>query len=124
MTDLFLRQIHPSWVGESGDLQSRSFIPTAKDEGKLSVDDSTKATPESSFKHFTEVLGLQSAGTWAVSAEEVAENPELSCDASPLHDNPAHCSLNFPRGGTKGEIKNIGQKLAAKASKRGRLYKG
>ncbi len=122
MSDLFFRQVHPSYLSADGELQSRSFVPTAKDEGKLSVDDSTKTSAEDSYRHFTENLGLQSAGTWAVSPEEVSAHEELAIEMSPLPDNPAHCSIDFNAVSSKGKIKRIAQTLAAMASARGCLF--
>jgi len=87
MSDLFFRQVHPSWVGVNGELQSRSFVPTQKDKGLLSVDDSRRTSAEDSFKHFTETLGFQSAGTWAISTEEISQHEKLTCEASPLSIN-------------------------------------
>jgi len=69
-SDLVYRQVHPSHAPE-GVPSSQAFNPTPKDEGQLSVDDSRVFTAEESWDHFTRNLGFQSAGTWAVSIEEV-----------------------------------------------------
>jgi hypothetical protein len=77
MTDetLLLRQIHPTHVQGSvvsaqaftEVISSSAFIPTPNDEGKLSVYNEEKFTPEKSFEHFTTTMNRQSAGVLGVS---------------------------------------------------------
>jgi hypothetical protein len=122
MSDLFFRQVNPGFLSESGAPKSCSFRPTKKDKGKLSVDDANKTSAEDSYRHFTENLGLKSAGTWAVSSEEVGAHRALVIESSPLSDNHAHCSIDFTAISSKGQIRRISQTLAAVATERGCLF--
>lgn len=126
--DLVYRQVHPSHAPD-GIPSSQAFNPTPKDEGKLSVDDSRVVTAEGSWQNYTGNLGFQSAGTWAVSFEEVAAASDLVLlkapvvnPENPLHDNPAHCLIDFNSLASKGEKKRRAQQLAIKASARGIQY--
>lgn len=125
---LFYRQVNPSWLAE-GVPSSQAFGPTPKDENKLSVDDASKVSAEGSWRHFTEKLGLRSAGTWAVSLGEVEEAGDLVVATSPkvvagdpAKDNPAHCDVDFSQVSSKGQKKHKAQHLAMKATARGCLY--
>lgn len=123
--DLVYRQVHPSHAPD-GVPSSQAFNPTPKDEGKLSVDDSRVVTAEESWNHFTTNLGFQSAGTWAVSSEDIGAAGGLVLLKDPLEEpdnpslsNPAHCLIDFNGLATKGEKKKRAQHLAIKASTRG-----
>ncbi len=125
---LFYRQVHPTHR-KDGVPSSQAFGPTPKDEDKLSVDDAAKVSAEESWRHFTEKLGFQSAGTWAVSLGEVAEAEDLVLEASPtVHpqepakNNPAHCHIDFSQVSSKGQKKKRAQQLAIKATARGCLF--
>lgn len=123
--DLVYRQVHPSHAPD-GVPSSQAFNPTPKDEGRLSVDDSRLVTAEESWNHFTKNLGFQSAGTWAVSFEEIEAPGGLVLLKAPVDDvenpslnNPAHCLIDFNELDSKGEKKRRAQQLAIKASARG-----
>jgi hypothetical protein len=125
---LFYRQVNPNWLAD-GVPSSQAFGPTPKDKNKLSVDDASKVSAEGSWRHFTEKLGLQSVGTWAVSMDEVEEAGDLVVAASPkvvaedpAKDNPAHCDVDFSHVSSKGQKKRKAQLLAMKATARGCLY--
>lgn len=126
---LFYRQVNPSWL-KDGLPTSQAFGPTPKDEGKLSVDDAAQVSAEGAWRHFTEKLGLRSAGTWAIKMAEIEEAADLTVAASPQEvpedstkDNPAHCHVDFSKVSTKGRKKQKAQHLAIKATARGCLYK-
>jgi hypothetical protein len=71
MTDetLLHRQVHPSFF--SGDRPtSQAFTPTAKDAGKLSVDDGDQFSAEQSYVHYTATLKLESRGVLSVTVSE------------------------------------------------------
>lgn len=126
--DLVYRQVHPSHAPD-GVPSSQAFNPTPKDEGKLSVDDSRVFTAEESWDHFTRNLGFQSAGSWAVSFEEVETAGGLVLLKNPLEDpenpslkNPAHCLIDYNGLASKGEKKKRAQHLAIKASARGSQF--
>ena len=127
-TDLVFRQVHPNhWDGRHPN--SVAFFPTPKDENQLSVDDAAKVTAEESWKHFTVNLGLQSVGTWAVTAGEISTAGALVLSRDPIEDqedsrknNAAHCLIDFSRLTSKGQKKKRAQELALKASARGCLF--
>ncbi|MEC5129547.1 hypothetical protein VSU19_22490 [Verrucomicrobiales bacterium BCK34] len=127
-SDLLYRQVHPSHCTE-GSPNSQAFNPTPKDEGKLSVDDARKVSPEESYRHFTDDLGLTSAGTWAVSVEEVNDREGLVIVSDPIEgeedstqNNPAHTLIDFNSLDSKGKRKRWAQALAILATARGCLY--
>lgn len=126
--DLVYQQVHPSHAPD-GVPSSQAFNPTPKDEGKLSVDDSRVVTAEDSWNHFTQNLGFQSAGTWAVSFEEIETAGGLVLLKDPVEDlektsldNPAHCLIDFNGLASKGEKKKRAQHLAIKAAARGSQF--
>ncbi len=123
--DLVYRQVHPKHTAE-GIPSSQAFNPTPKDSGQLSADDASVVTAEGSWDHFTKNLGCQSAGTWAVSFEEIEATGDLVLLRNPVDDlanpsinNPAHCLIDFNKMPSKGQKKRRAQELAIKASARG-----
>lgn len=125
---LFYRQVNPNWL-PNGLPSSQAFGPTPKDEDKLSVDDAAKVSAHGSWQHFTQKLGMQSVGTWAVSMGEVMEAGDLALVASPVlvnedpaRNNPAHCHVDFSGVSSKGQKKRKAQHLAMKATARGCLF--
>lgn len=128
-TDLVFRQVHPNhWDGKNPN--SVAFSPTPKDEGKLSVDDASLVTAEGAWTQFTEKLGFQSVGTWAVSFAEIGAAGGLALVRNPITDpvdesksNPAHCLIDFSGLTSKGQKKKRAQELAIKASARGCQFK-
>ncbi len=124
-TKLVFRQVHPHhWDGKSPN--SVAFCPTPKDDHKLSVDDSALTSAENAWLHFTRNLGFQSAGTWAVSPDEIEALGDLELQRNPITDsvdpsknNPAHCVIDFSPLSSKGQRKKRAQELAIKASARG-----
>lgn len=127
-SDLVYRQVHPTHA-PGGNPSSQAFNPTPKDQGQLSLDNAGLVTAEHSWSHFTKNLGFQSAGTWALSLEEIQAAGDLELFMSPVVDpedatrsNPAHCLLDFNRIASKGERKRRAQRLAIQASTRGCLF--
>lgn len=123
--DLLYRQVHPTHA-PAGNPSSQAFNPTPKDQEKLSVDDAGLVTAEGSWNHFTKNLGFQSAGTWAVSFDEVNASGDLELMRNPIADkvnpaknNPAHCLINFSKVPSKGQKKRKAQELAIRAMSRG-----
>jgi hypothetical protein len=124
-SDLVFRQVHPNHLAPGGP-NSVAFSPTPKDQDQLSVDDSRLVTAGAAWDHFTKNLGFTSAGTWAVSAGEIADTSDLRLSAAPVEgetdqakNNPAHCVIDFSGVSTKGQKKRRAQELAIKASARG-----
>lgn len=127
--DLVFRQVHPKhWDGKNPN--SVAFSPTPKDADNLSVDDASLVSAEEAWGHFTEKLGFQSVGTWAVSSGEIGAAGGLELLRNPIVDsadesksNPAHCLIDFSRLTSKGQKKKRAQELAIKASARGCQFK-
>lgn len=121
--ELLFRQVHPNWLND-GQPSSQAFKPTLKDEGKLSTARAAKTTPEAAFVHHTDTLGLQSAGTWAVSVEEIEATPvPLEAYGDPVTEptvDPAHAFIEYPDDRKLVETK--AKILRAKARDRGRLH--
>jgi hypothetical protein len=125
---LFLRQVNPHhWDGSRPN--SQAFVPYPKDEDKVSVDDGAMVTPEDAWWHFTERLGFDSVGTWAVSHGEVIAAGDLTVSRSPVtgesdpaRNNPAHCHIDFSKVSSKGQKRKRAQTLAIRAAERGCLF--
>ena len=117
---LLLRQVHPSFVQE-GRFSSQAFVPTKKDDGKLSVYHGGKIQPAQSWKHYTAELGMTSAGVIAVTvAECAAEQLPSEHDATPY---PEHCFIDFRNPSlSKSAIKKKAGNLATHARRRGWLF--
>lgn len=117
---LLLRQVHPSFV-QQGRFSSQAFVPTKKDEGKLSVYHGDLIEPEPSWRHYTAELQKESVGVIAITVAE--------CDAEQLpseHDGipyAEHCFIDFRDPGlSKGAIKRKADSLATRARSRGWLF--
>jgi hypothetical protein len=112
------RQVHPHWIAD-GVPSSQTFRPTNKDEGMLSIALGSKTTPREAFVHHTQVLKLESAGTWGVNVAEITE-VGLRGYEQPLGDSPAHGFIDF-RGLGRKQIETKAKLLLSKARQRGRL---
>jgi hypothetical protein len=123
--ELLFRQVHPSFVRD-GRPSSQAFRPTPKDAGKLSVARGALTTSKAAYQHYTERLGLPSAGTWGVTVGECREQG-LPAVADPLTAppetvaDPAHAVIDFT-GLSRSQAEAKGTRVARKAFERGRLY--
>jgi hypothetical protein len=115
---LLLRQVHPSFV-QDGRPSSQAFVPTKKDDFKLSVYNGDKTEPERSWKHYTTELKRESAGVIAVTAGECAGEQLSAVDDGVPY--PEHCYIDF-RNLSNGVIKKKADNLAALARGRGWLF--
>ena len=89
-----LRQVHPIWM-EGAEPSRLAFMPTRKDEGKLSLDRSATTTAKSSFDDF-KALGLKSDAVFGITPSEMAAEPNpIDCFESPLAHNPHHSHADF-----------------------------
>lgn len=114
------RQVNPSWVEEGGPSR-QAFIPTRKDDGKLSLDRSASTTAKQAFDNFRS-LGLNSEVVFGITPGECLEEPSpIECFESPLVNNPNHSHADF-RGLSKSQKKAKSLELRRKAIARGRLY--
>jgi hypothetical protein len=115
---LLFRQIHPSWI-QQGRATSQAFTPTQKDATQLSVYDGDQITAEESWKHYTDILGLNSYGTLAITISE-CNNVQLSVIPDP-NPFPEHAYIDF--GGLSGnQIKNKSKYLRSVSNSRGWVF--
>lgn len=126
-TTLLHRQIHPSWIQNDtvsslafeGTIASLSFMPSEKDDDKLSTYNGSKFTAEASFDHFSKTL--QSAGVLSVTKGEVeAESLIVNEDNTPFN---GHTIIDYSSITSKGQKKKKAQKLRNIALARGWQYK-
>ncbi len=92
-SEVLFRQVHPQWVRD-GVPSSQAFVPTKKDEGMLSVTRGSLTTAEATYKHYTEALKMESAGTWGVTVGE-AHVASLNSFDDEQDDIPAHGFIDF-----------------------------
>jgi hypothetical protein len=123
--ELYLRQVHPRcWDGHEVSFQA--FDTSSKDEGQLSGARSRDQTPEGA--HLDRLArGGNTAGTWAVSVQEVTAEQsrvvdDIQCPPPPDGDWPqGHCYLD-QRMPDKPHRRKLRINLARAATQRGRLY--
>lgn len=120
LEEVQFRQVNPSWM-EKGEPSRLAFIPTKKDEGKLSLDRSASTTAKQSYDDFR-ALGLNSDGVFGLTPGECEESPNsVECFASPLDNNPHHSHAEFSRL-SNSQKKAKSQELRRKAIMRGKLH--
>lgn len=111
------RQVNPSWVENDGPSRL-AFIPTKKDDDKLSMDRSASTNAKTSFDDFR-ALGLNSHGVYGLTPQEFSEEPyPVECFESPLDSNPHHSHAEF-NGLSRSQKKTKSQNLRRKALARG-----
>lgn len=120
LDEVQFRQVNPSWI-EDGVPTRQAFIPTRKDDGKLSLDRSASTTAKQAYDDFRS-LGLSSNGVFGITPGECENEPNpIECFESPLESNPHHSHADFNRL-TKSQRKTKSQDLRRKAISRGKLY--
>jgi hypothetical protein len=113
-----LRQINPAFL-QQGQPSSQAFRPTPKDRGLLSAYDGDLITPEASWRHYTDQLGLSSCGVLALTvAECMALDLPVRPDPDPF---PEHAVVDFTAF-TAGQTERLSKKLRDRAAERGWLY--
>lgn len=120
--EVLYRQIHPTFV-QDGVPTSQSFVPTPKDDGKLSVDRSSLTTAESAHSHFVG-KGRQSSAVYGVSVNEFGVQT-IDCFPDPIDEpedrNPSHAYANY-KPFTSNDQKNKAKRIKQSALLRGRLH--
>ena len=123
--EILFRQIHPSLL-QDGVISSAVFIPTMNDDGKLSVDRSSKTTTTASFDLYIG-SGRASVAVCGVTVEEY-DKENIPCYPDPLeameilHANPAHAYADFNAFGTN-QRRKLAQRLRNVATVRGFLHR-
>lgn len=123
---LLHRQVHPSWVQndkislqafiQSSDISSLTFIPSEKDENKLSVYNGDKFTAEQSYNHYTK--NFESFGVLSVLKSECDSVDPLSVTEDNIPFD-GHSFIDFRQVASKNQIKIKAKKLRDMAIKRG-----
>ncbi len=122
--EILFRQIHPNFY-DNNYPGSGQFVPSPKDENKLSVDRSSVTTAAKSHALFTE-NGFQSAAVYGVTVGEFGSE-RLPCHPDPLKAegrlkaNPAHAYADYSAF-SRSQGKQIAKRLRNVAVKRGRLH--
>lgn len=123
--ELLLRQVHPNFFKEAR-ITSQAFLPTEKDERKLSVNRNCMISARESFDLHTKEKKLQSAGVWGVSVGEVLMLDPLSIESDPIEtpiQDKSHSLINFSKLSSESRIKAVAKQLTAKARDRDCIYK-
>ena len=122
--EVLFRQIHPSFL-DNGKPSSQPFLPTTKDQDKLSVDRSSLTDAASSYALFTgaghlsaSVYGL-TVGEFRVEALACLSDPLAAVGAEPA--NPAHAYADYS-GHSLSQQKAKAKRLKQTALARGCLY--
>lgn len=124
-SEILFRQVHPTWI-DGGEPTSLTFIPSAKDQNKLSLDRSSLTSAENAHVLYTR-NGSLSAAVYGLSVGEFS-NQNINCEADPIdktdsqEENPAHAIADYSEFGTSAQRK-IAKKLKRNAAVRGCLYK-
>lgn len=121
----YFRQCHPSFI-EDGLPSTMMFRDFPRDQGKLSGSRSSKTTEDQAYYFHTTSLELESAGTWAVSVEEVQGSGSRVVDDSDSAIGPDPCppghSYIDMRPLSKGDRKRLRNRLIIETRRRGRFY--
>jgi hypothetical protein len=122
--EVLFRQIHPTFY-QNGEPSSQPFLPTSKDQNKLSVDRSALTTAADAYELF-KMNGNTSVAVYGISVGEFGVEA-LECTSDPLgatkdqQANLAHAIADYSlHGGSKQ--KNIAKRLKIKALARGCLH--
>jgi hypothetical protein len=122
--EILFRQIHPNFLQE-GVISSATFLPTANDQGELSVDRSSVTTAAASFNLYVG-NGRASVAVCGLTVGEFGKEG-LPCHPDPLgatetlKANPAHAYADFNGVGTN-QRKKMAQRLRTVAAGRGILH--
>lgn len=123
--ELLLRQVHPNFIVESR-ITSQVFLPTEKDDKKLSVNRSSIISAQEAFDLHTNEKKLQSIGVWGISVGETSSFDSLLIECDPIEipvRDISHSLINFSKLPSESRIKATAKQLTAKARDRDCLYK-
>ena len=117
--ELQWRQVHPTFL-KRGIVSQEAFVGTPDDRDLVSTVRSSRRTASDAHAHYTEELGLASAGTWAVTVSEVEGVACRAVDDAACDDVavPGHSYIDL-RGLAKAAKKAARLELARLAQLRG-----
>lgn len=122
--EVLYRQIHPTFMHE-GVPSSGSFMPSKKDEHKLSLDRSSLVTAEASHVAYL-ATGLESEAVYGLEVREFGAEA-IDCEEDPIErsetapENKAHALADYSPFNPSKQ-KNISKRLKIKAVARGCLH--
>lgn len=124
-SELWLRQINPAYF-DNGQVSEWGFKPTPADHGMPSGARSSKTTPEAAYNDRQEFKTGSTAGTWAVSVEEVERLglrciDDAACDPE-LPTGHTYADMRLLIQGPKDDRNDVLLALAFHANKRGCLH--
>lgn len=111
--------MHPNFL-KHGVVSQEAFVGTPDDRDQVPTVRSSRRTASEAHAHHTDGLGLSSAGTWAVTVNEVEGVACRAIDDAPCDDVtvPGHSYIDL-RGLTKAAKKAARLELARLAQLRG-----
>lgn len=118
---LLHRQIHPDWICDPL-VSSQAFLPTPKDQGRLSVYDGEGITACGAYEHYTS-QGNASTGVLSVTVGE-CNQLNLFVRSEPVEFSEHHAVIDFePITGSRAR-RRIAKKLRDFAASRGWQFGG
>lgn len=118
--ELQFRQVNPTWMHDE-EPSRLAFIPTSKDDGKLSLDRSTKTSASDSYDRYIS-NDLKSSGVYGISVGEFESTPHpIECHESPISTNPNHSHADF-NALTNSQTKIKSLELRRHAIARGKIH--
>lgn len=124
-TEMLFRQVHPT-LFDGDDPASSAFMPSASDEGQLSVDRETVTTVQAAYELYMS-NGLKSGGAYGITVAEFGAE-DLPCYPDPLEAsgdlqaNPAHSRVDYSAMGNSNR-RTVARRLKRCAVNRGILHK-
>jgi hypothetical protein len=113
------RQVHPRFV--DGDVVSReAFVGTPGASDEVSTARGAVVSAAAACEHHRQTLGLETAGSWPLSVDQVDRSHSRVVDDSACEgvETPGHSFIDL-RGLSKGERREARTALAAHATIRG-----
>jgi hypothetical protein len=117
------RQVHPDWM-QAGRPTSQAFKPTPKDQGLMSVSQSSLVSAEDAFQFHISTLDLESAGVWAITVSDASSVGYAVFDDSqnPVPNTPPGHALVDTSHESRSRQKSLARALASAANDRGRIH--
>lgn len=120
LDEVLFRQIRSKHLMDQGSPSSEAFRPMPKDDNRLSLDRSSKTTPEWSFGNFRD-KGYDSVAVFGVSVAEF-NTLEILCFDDPRNDNDSYAYADFSTLHSKSHHIRVSKRLKQKAIERGQLF--
>lgn len=129
----YYRSCNPDWWSIDEDRPtSQLFLPTPKDNGKLSVVGSRWTTPEKFYAEYVGVMGLSSLGIWELTASECKDIPTSKNEQPPLvtlkvtqdfgpGKPTGHCLIHMENLSSTKQ-RRVAKALRNRAANHGRLF--